>query len=160
MVFTLLSATAWSHYPEISKVRSGFIQAVQQKEWRESYMVLLESINDKENLQGKAYLGAAKALVAECEFMPWTKYAYFKDGTRLLEEAIEAAPQNAEFRYLRFLIQLNAPAFLDYNTELKEDYKVIHSSMQNSNQQEIWMDYFTQFERLNKQKVSVAVQIS
>jgi len=61
---------------------------------------------------------------------------------------------------LRFMIQLNAPAFLDYNTELKEDYKVIHRSMQNSNQQEIWMDYFTQFERLNKQKVSVAVQIS
>ena len=160
LVFALFSTAAWSHYPEISKVRSGFIQAVQQKEWRESYMILLEDMNHKENLHSKAYLGAAKTLVAECEFLPWTKYSYFKDGTRLIEEAIEAAPDNAEFKYLRFMVQVNAPAFLDYNAELEGDYKFIHSAIRNSTSHEVWMDHFNQFESSNKSKVNAALQTS
>ncbi len=123
-------------------------------------MISLEDMNHEENLHSKAYLGAAKTLVAECEIMPWTKYSYFKDGTRLIEEAIEAAPNNAEFRYLRFMVQLNAPSFLDYKADLKEDYKIICSSIAGANSQEVWMDYFNQFETLNKQKVDAAVQTS
>ena len=142
----------------MSSLRSGFIQAVQQKEWRESYMNSLENKNHKESLHRNAYLGAAKTLVAECEIMPWSKYSYFKEGTRLIDAAIKAAPLNAEFRYLRLMVQLNAPSFLDYNNELKEDYKMISSSISGSINHEVWMEYFNQFEAQNKQKINAALQ--
>ncbi len=160
ILFVLSSLVSWSHYPEIVKVRSGFIEAVQHKEWRETYMFMLEDLNHSGNAHSQAYLGAAKTLVAETEMLPWTKYSYFKDGTRLLEEAIAAVPKNAEFRYLRFIIQLNAPSFLEYNADLKSDLSIIQLAIKNSKQQEVWMSYFSKFELEHKEKINSAIQTS
>ncbi|HKR03937.1 MAG TPA: hypothetical protein VJY62_04810 [Bacteroidia bacterium] len=49
------------------------------------------------------------------------KLEMFKQGRILLEDAIKKENDNAEFRFLRLIIQENCPAFLKYHDKIKED---------------------------------------
>lgn len=50
------------------------------------------------------------------------KLKEFKTGREKLEDMITGQPQNAEFRFLRLMIQEKAPKILGYNKELKADH--------------------------------------
>ena len=49
------------------------------------------------------------------------KLNLFKEGHEKLEEAIREDPANTEFRFLRLIIQENAPSILNYNNEMEKD---------------------------------------
>jgi hypothetical protein len=61
---------------------------------------------------------------------PHQKLKLFREGHRELEAAIKREPGNVEFRFLRLLIQENAPAILKYRDNLQEDSKIIENSYQ------------------------------
>ena len=65
-----------------------------------------------------AYKGIGKTMLADHMLLPTTKLSYFNSGKADLEKAIKKEPKNIEFRYLRLLIQLNAPFFLNYNDQI------------------------------------------
>lgn len=75
-----------------------------------------------------AYLGALKMKKAEYLKTPKDKLALFKEGRDLLEKAILKNGKNAEYRFLRLMIQENAPKVLKYNTKVEEDAKFISSN--------------------------------
>jgi hypothetical protein len=56
------------------------------------------------------------------------KLHLFKDGRKKLEAAISQYPDNTEFRFLRLMIQENAPGFLGYKTDLTIDSEYIRKS--------------------------------
>ena len=68
----------------------------------------------------------------ECNFIlnPFIKYKIFKESTQQLDSIIQLNPQHTEIRFLRYLVQLNCPAFLGYRTHLENDYKLIMSNIQ------------------------------
>jgi hypothetical protein len=68
-----------------------------------------------------AYKGVSKTMLADYMFLPTSKLSYFNDGKSLLEKAIKNEPKNPEYRYLRLLVQLNAPFFLSYNSKIDSD---------------------------------------
>jgi hypothetical protein len=68
-----------------------------------------------------AYKGVCKTMLADYMYMPTSKLSYFNDGKADIEKAIGAQPKNPELRYLRLLVQLNAPFFLGYNDEIDTD---------------------------------------
>lgn len=68
-----------------------------------------------------AYQGSAKARWASHSFNPYTKYQRFNEGTSQLEEALKQAPEDAEIRFLRLAIQVEAPRFLGYDQHIAED---------------------------------------
>lgn len=72
-----------------------------------------------------AYKGALLMKKAGLENKPSEKLKFFKEGKELLEIAIEKDPQNVEWRFLRLMIQENAPKLLGYNSNLKEDNQFI-----------------------------------
>jgi hypothetical protein len=74
-----------------------------------------------------AYLGTLKMKKAEYLKTPKDKLAVFKEGKELLEKAILKNNKNAEYRFLRLIIQENAPKVLKYNANIKEDVKVVSS---------------------------------
>lgn len=78
---------------------------------------------DKDGL--KAYIGALKMKKAGIVFSVLDKLSFFKEGRLLLEEEITKFPNNAEYRFLRLVIQENSPQFLGYNTNLNEDKKSV-----------------------------------
>jgi hypothetical protein len=49
------------------------------------------------------------------------KLHYFKSGHQMLEEAIKKDPDNAEFRFLRLMIQEHAPGVLGYKGNIEKD---------------------------------------
>jgi hypothetical protein len=55
----------------------------------------------------------------------------FKKGHNKLEAAIKTDNSNAEFRFLRLIIQETAPKMLGYHTDIDEDAKIIQSSFVN-----------------------------
>lgn len=74
------------------------------------------SFKEKKGFQG-ALLMKKAGLVGNLR----EKLNLFIVGHKKLEEAIKADPLNTEFRFLRLIIQENAPGILNYNEELEQD---------------------------------------
>lgn len=73
----------------------------------------------------EAFEGALLMKKAQLVPHPPQKLSLFKEGSKKLETAIKNSPNNAEYHFLRFMIQENAPSFLGYNSNLQEDKKII-----------------------------------
>lgn len=85
----------------------------------------------------EAYKGVLLMRKADFATTPKKKLDTFKLGHKLLEEAIVIEPNNVEFRFLRLMIQENAPKVLKYNSQtiedgnlVKEHFKVLDSKLQ------------------------------
>src|SRR5579864_7200450 len=75
-----------------------------------------------------AFLGAMIMRKAGIGGNPASKLKLFKQGHKLLEEAIARDPNNAEFRFLRLIIQENSPGILGYKNEEQKDSEFIRKS--------------------------------
>jgi len=53
------------------------------------------------------------------------KLKIFKSGHQKLEKAIQKDPSNVEYRFLRLMVQENAPKALGYKNELDKDSEVV-----------------------------------
>ncbi len=104
------------------EIRVSFFQATTEIGQRENFFEMMESIPKASPLV-KVYYGAAQAMMAEVVFNPYTKLNHFIEGKNFIEEAIAERPEEAELRYVRYLIQSNAPDFLDYNKDIPDDLK-------------------------------------
>lgn len=90
---------------------------------------MIDKINKSADGSDKsAYLGAIKMKHAEHQKTPKEKLAVFKEGRDLLEKTIVKYPEKAEYKFLRLMIQENAPKVLKYNSNIKEDAKFISSA--------------------------------
>lgn len=106
---------------------------------------VLESLNetDLSQLKNKAYKGALLMKKAKFLRTPFQKIKVFKEGSRLLEAAIEAAPSEVLYRFLRLTIQENAPKILKYSDQLEVDTEIVSKGYKklNSTQQKYLLDY-------------------
>ena len=59
---------------------------------------------------------------------PGKKLSMFKEGSEKLEKAISNDSENAEYRFLRLMIQENAPSLLGYNDDIKTDSELVRRS--------------------------------
>ncbi|MDZ7614229.1 MAG: hypothetical protein U5K51_11415 [Flavobacteriaceae bacterium] len=73
-----------------------------------------------ENALISAYQGASKARMPEYVLNPLSKIKYFNQGTEMLDASLKKK-KDTESVYLRLMIQLNAPGFLNYNKQIDED---------------------------------------
>jgi len=72
-----------------------------------------------------AYLGALTMKSATLKETPKEKMEVFKKGKDMLEKAITDNKKNTEYRFLRLMIQENAPKILKYSSNIEEDCKWI-----------------------------------
>ena len=80
-------------------------------------------------MSGKeAYEGAMTMKKASLAGGPDKKLSLFKSGRKKLEEAIQKDSSNIEFRFLRLIIEENAPKVLGYKNDLKKDSEYIRKS--------------------------------
>lgn len=56
------------------------------------------------------------------------KLKLFKEGKKKLEKAISLEQNNAEYRFLRLIIQENCPPILKYNGQISEDLAQVKSN--------------------------------
>lgn len=81
--------------------------------------------NESKSTQRDAYIGALTMKKSQFKETPKEKISVFKEGKVLLESSISKEPKNEEYRFLRFVIQENAPKILKYNSNINEDLKIV-----------------------------------
>lgn len=104
----------------IHQVRSLFEEAAVDEMVCNDLLNTLDPINVSDPLL-YGYKGAGFMISAKYPFNPFKKLSRFNKGKRILEEAISAAGENVELRFLRLAIQNNTPAFLRYDDDIQKD---------------------------------------
>lgn len=133
VIFFLLSAG-------VSKSNAEFI--VQNTNLTEFYSALKSKDTNKINSFLKiyvddssstsiAYTGALLMKKSGLKKSKHEKIILFKQGRILLEGVIAKENNNAEFRFLRLIIQENCPAFLKYHENMKDDADKVKQFYQN-----------------------------
>lgn len=79
----------------------------------------------------QAFTGALEMRKAGLLKLPIDRLKLFKHGNRKLEAAIKADVENAEFRFLRLIIQEQTPAILGYKDDLEKDKDYLRSHYKN-----------------------------
>ena len=120
----------------------------------QSYLDALQSAAQwDENPIIEAYVGVSETMLAEEAFWPIEKWNYFNRGQAKIEQAIDKDQENPELRYLRLLVQLNAPSFLSYNENIESDLDFYISNILNSGLNMMWIKKFC-YNLLNGKRLS------
>jgi hypothetical protein len=83
-------------------------------------------IVSKSSITGKeAYEGALTMKKAGLIKGPGKKLSLFKAGHKKLEAALNKDADNAEYHFLRLMIQENAPGILGYKDDLEKDKTIV-----------------------------------
>jgi hypothetical protein len=112
----------------LDNVRNQFPR-INSLEEAEFHMKLLEK---EKGTESKAYYAAMLFMKSKYVKFPLTKYNYFKKGKAALDQLIQENKSNVEMRYLRFAFQNELPAFLNYNSNIQEDFLVITKGIEKS----------------------------
>ena len=107
--------------------RSAFYSAIRQNK-KQPIDKQLELLNSAPAEIREGFQGALLMRKAGLGGSPHQKIKLFREGHRELEAAIRKHPGNVEFRFLRLLIQENAPPALRYRDNLQEDSQIIENS--------------------------------
>jgi hypothetical protein len=128
--------TVWCLFPEIT-IKAGqapktfdlasFYTTISRNNLSELNAVLQEL--DESSLPGKdAYQGALLMKKAGLLSKAKEKLSTFKSGRQKLEAAIDKEPGNAEYRFLRLIIQEHAPKIVKYKSNINDDSTMIIAS--------------------------------
>ena len=90
-----------------------------------AYFTRLEKSQLKEK---EAYQATLLMKFAGLTKSPKEKLSLFKEGALKLDSIIVQNKNNAEYRFLRLIIQENAPGILGYKRQIEEDRKMLTSS--------------------------------
>jgi hypothetical protein len=117
----------------------------------QSYLDALQSVAQwNENPIIEAYVGISETMLAEEAFWPIEKWNH---GQAKIEQAIDKDQANPELRYLRLLVQLNAPSFLSYDENIESDLDFYISNILNSGLNMMWIKKFC-YNLLNGKRLS------
>ena len=90
----------------------------------------------------EGYVGVVETMLAEEVFWPIEKLDYFNRGKKKIERAIDKDKDDPELRYLRLLVQLNAPKFLSYDKSIESDLNFFINNILNSDIDIVWVKKF------------------
>ena len=104
--------------------RSAFYKAMATNN-KDLVNAQLEALKSDPEERKSAFMGTLLMKKASFSGSPNTKLHYFKEGHVLLEEAIKKDPDNAEYRFLRLMIQEHAPGVLGYKKNIENDSELV-----------------------------------
>jgi hypothetical protein len=100
--------------------RSAFYKAMEEND-KTLVNAQLEDLKSAPDEIKPAFTGAMLMKRASFIGSAASKLHYFKDGRKMLETSIHQYPENAEFRFLRLMVQEHAPGALGYKTDIEND---------------------------------------
>jgi hypothetical protein len=109
---------------DLLELRKAYHLAIYDGKKADLFCKELANVSNPSSIQ-KGYMGAGKMLLAKFAFSPISKFNLFTEGKLLLDGSIKIASNEIELRYLRYSIQLNCPAFLNYDGNKNEDRSFI-----------------------------------
>jgi hypothetical protein len=126
ILFFFVSAIQISaQQPSIEKVREQFFAWDKTEDGALKLYKSLEKADLSKDPVIMAYRGASSAAAAGSVSGVRKKLEYFNRGKSELEKAVSLKHLDAEIRFLRLATQLNAPGFLGYTGDIKNDKALI-----------------------------------
>jgi hypothetical protein len=119
LLVIIFSGTISIQETDLITIRQLYPQAVEQKETADRLKALL--LKKRRTPLVSGYLGAVKIVMAKHAFNPIRKLSYFNNGKNELENSIKQLPAEPELRFLRYAIQVSAPAILNYRSKKAHD---------------------------------------
>lgn len=111
----------------LDEVRVNYSKLVSDKDLCEKMISeLTKTKNNSATHLG--YLGGLQTIRAKHVFSPISKLNTYKEGKKNIEKAIKKEPENVEIRFIRLSVQKNAPSFLGYKSNIKEDTEFIRKN--------------------------------
>ena len=111
----------------LDEVRTNYNKLAADKALCKKMILALEETKDN-SATHLAYLGGLQTIWANHTLNPLSKLSTFKKGKKNIEAAIKKEPNNAESRFIRLSVQKNAPKFLGYQSNIKEDVEFIKNN--------------------------------
>jgi hypothetical protein len=110
------------------KLREYFLTALEHKGARDSIIQKLEKIKHKTPCE-ESYTGICYAFRTYNCTSTWSKLPYVFKARTHLNNAVERAPKDPEFRFLRFVLEHYLPPFLGLNKHMSEDLQFVFSHL-------------------------------
>lgn len=107
--------------PEISEIRKMYPEASASETNAKQLSAKLASIDKDDNKTLLAYKGASITIMCKFGKKITDKISFFKEGSKIIEQAVAAEPKNCEIRFVRLSIQANIPRFINYRKNIDED---------------------------------------
>jgi hypothetical protein len=115
-------------YPTVCDGGVQNIYEVMQSEDTAKINAALAEIEISSVREKNAYKGSLLMKKSALIHSGMDKLSVFKQGRKLLEASINQDSTNAEYRFLRLMIQEHAPDFLNYHSKKEADAKLIMES--------------------------------
>lgn len=121
---------------DLSSIRSLY-QEASKDEAKANQLLVIADKNSSINSVFFGYKGAVKIIMAKYACNPYTKWNLFREGKNILELAIASDANNVELKYLRLTIQMNAPNFLGYKSDIDSDKEFLKKNINGVNDEEL-----------------------
>ncbi len=115
-----LTITSFSQAFTRSQLREGFLRAVKTRAALDSFTLALD-MRTTRTASEECYLGMCDALQISYISGMWSKLKMLDRSRMHIGKAIASAPQDAELRFLRFMLEHNIPSFLGMSGHIRED---------------------------------------
>lgn len=106
---------------DLNEIRRSFKDASANKSNAEAFYELIQSKDYSEEVLYHAYDGASEVILSKYLGSNLDKLKYFNTGSEKIDEAVNQDASNIEIRFVRLVIQMNTPEFLNYNENIDED---------------------------------------
>ena len=106
---------------EINEIRLAFKDASKNEENARAFYDLVKSEKYSDEVLYTAYNGASEVILSKYIDGSMEKLKYFKQGAKKIDKAVDQDEMNIEVRFVRLVIQVNTPEFLNYNENIDED---------------------------------------
>ena len=110
---------------ELNEIRRSFKDASDDKSNAETFYELVQSKEYSDEVVYIAYDGASEIILSKYLGSNMEKLKYFNRGSEKIDKAVDNDASNIEIRFVRLVIQMNTPSFLNYNENIEEDKKFI-----------------------------------
>ncbi|MBL7711980.1 MAG: hypothetical protein JNL13_05940, partial [Chitinophagaceae bacterium] len=127
MMIMLLSQVARAFSPDLQYYRGLLERSQQSSRSARAFYDQTRRIQDTGHPTLLGYKAMSELMMCPHVSGPFNKLGYFNRGRKMLEQAIGKDRNNAELRFMRFCIQNNVPAILNYSGDLDADKEFLIS---------------------------------
>lgn len=128
----LSCTTTFGNTASLAQLRQLYYNAASNKAEATTFLEMMQAAKvDTPDPVITSYKGMAYLLQAKYAYNPYNKLSYFNKGKAMLDQAVTAAPQCLEARFLRLCVQTEAPAFLGYKDGITADRAMLLAEWKN-----------------------------
>ncbi len=113
----------------LNKIRKSYLNASLNEDSCKNFILSLKKVKIEESPLLEAYKISAEMINIKYLKNPFRKFNLFNHYSKKLNLIVNENPMQIEIRFLRYLVQINSPKYLLYNSNIDEDLKFIRNNV-------------------------------